>query len=581
MTNIKIVTFILILLVYQITCASIFEWLGLGLSSDKNPSSTVHLKDGTPLIPIPFEELSPEEKFLQEAKKYTSLQLSQLDSCQHKLIMKIQTSCGGITEEDLAKLSVQLLNCQSETEGRTLFSCTDKMNLKDCTSKMDSDTWNAYLLMNNRARAVCYAARQQQFRASSEMTVNKLMTTAHKQIESIDQLQALQNQIGDAAETVLTTFLSSQKNLIEQESVLRIAHESIRNAVARNFNQLKEERGIINTGRTELLQMVHELGNKLDIAQRQVQDQSVASKSYHEEVIDDLETIAYRADRIWHKIDEGSKLLLQQQKVSTIKYEESLRNLERINITVCYLLDLFERTQSQLDLRLRWIIDIMGDTEEELDRTMFLLQHLVFLTSGMIFIVFLQASPLTRFTLLILVCGNIIIYKLSPLYEAVSFVSLTGIVVSIMLGEILFRVIYCKRIKERSNIDKNRFATGSQKSNVTLQPANGLDSLLNKTANIGTNNCSQYTFKRFSKPSSEYSHKSESDSRRSETSDEDEGYSGLHQKRNLSLKSLTSPNSSRSGTPSYTVCKSLCRNGQLCRNTASKNGDYCFRHIKS
>lgn len=44
-----------------------------------------------------------------------------------QLIIKIQTSCHGITEEDLAKLSVQLLNCQSEIEDRKLYPCTDKM----------------------------------------------------------------------------------------------------------------------------------------------------------------------------------------------------------------------------------------------------------------------------------------------------------------------------------------------------------------------------------------------------------------------------------------------------------------------
>ena len=62
-------------------------------------------------------------------------------------------------------------------------------SLRECTSSMDSDMWNTYHLMNNRARAVCYAARHQQFRAMSEMTVNKLMDSATSQLETMNMLK--------------------------------------------------------------------------------------------------------------------------------------------------------------------------------------------------------------------------------------------------------------------------------------------------------------------------------------------------------------------------------------------------------
>jgi hypothetical protein len=62
-------------------------------------------------------------------------------------------------------------------------------SLRQCTSSMDPVIWNAYHLMNNRARAVCYAARNQQFRALSEMTVNKLMDSAPSQLNTMDSLK--------------------------------------------------------------------------------------------------------------------------------------------------------------------------------------------------------------------------------------------------------------------------------------------------------------------------------------------------------------------------------------------------------
>lgn len=47
---------------------------------------------------------------------------------------------------------------------------------------MDQHTWNTYHLVGNRARAVCYSTRQQQFHAKTEMTVNKLMWSSEQQV---------------------------------------------------------------------------------------------------------------------------------------------------------------------------------------------------------------------------------------------------------------------------------------------------------------------------------------------------------------------------------------------------------------
>jgi len=51
--------------------------------------------------------------------------------------------------------------------------------------------WNAYHLTSNRARAVCYAARNTQFRDFTELTVNKLMQSTHFQIEALNYLKVV------------------------------------------------------------------------------------------------------------------------------------------------------------------------------------------------------------------------------------------------------------------------------------------------------------------------------------------------------------------------------------------------------
>lgn len=61
--------------------------------------------------------------------------------------------------------------------------------IKECTVDMDSDTWNAYHIISNRARAVCYSVRQQLFRLRAEHTVNSLISTATSQLDAMMDLK--------------------------------------------------------------------------------------------------------------------------------------------------------------------------------------------------------------------------------------------------------------------------------------------------------------------------------------------------------------------------------------------------------
>ncbi|XP_014228778.1 protein brambleberry-like [Trichogramma pretiosum] len=69
--------------------------------------------------------------------------------------MKIKTSCSNMSEKQLAKLCVNLLNCQSTNKGR--------ITIKECNSNMKAATWNAYHLMSNRAKTIRYSSRSNQF----------------------------------------------------------------------------------------------------------------------------------------------------------------------------------------------------------------------------------------------------------------------------------------------------------------------------------------------------------------------------------------------------------------------------------
>lgn len=61
--------------------------------------------------------------------------------------------------------------------------------IAECTADMDPDTWNAYHIVSNRARAVCYATRQMLFKRQTEHTVNALVSTAVDQLETMKMLK--------------------------------------------------------------------------------------------------------------------------------------------------------------------------------------------------------------------------------------------------------------------------------------------------------------------------------------------------------------------------------------------------------
>ena len=55
--------------------------------------------------------------------------------------------------------------------------------------------WNAYHIISNRARSVCYATRQQQFRYQTEVAVNQLSHSTLQQIKAMEVLASNHEQV--------------------------------------------------------------------------------------------------------------------------------------------------------------------------------------------------------------------------------------------------------------------------------------------------------------------------------------------------------------------------------------------------
>lgn len=83
--------------------------------------------------------------------------------------------------------------------------------------------WNSYHLMNNRARAVCYASRRAQFQALSEITVNKLLSTAQDQVSRLSKLQEGQDELELMAANTLGTIKEGNVDIMLQQNQIKTA----------------------------------------------------------------------------------------------------------------------------------------------------------------------------------------------------------------------------------------------------------------------------------------------------------------------------------------------------------------------
>lgn len=406
--------------------ASILDWIWSTKTDDTTASSVAN---SVPLISIPYESMTEDEKFLQQAAKLTDIKVSSpLEICQHKVIVKIRTSCSDMTEEELAKLSVNLLNCQSAVEGRKMFPCTEDMSLQQCTTHMDADMWNAYHLMSNRARAVCYAARNTQFRALTELTVNKLMKSAHSQIEALSSLKQSQDDLQEQTTEALSSLSMGNKALLEQQQYLKDAQVTAHNLVTSNLRELAKEKALILSGHTQLAAMAEDIKNKLENAHKEIEQQIIEHGTNHQEVLQDLISIKEQMRSIWDKIESSTDHILEQHEKTIDHYEQTMQKLTQINDTIQYIWNLTNIMRTEIDRKLGWITDYIGDTGEQVQRVYRIVSHVVYILVAMIIAAFLQAPFLTRASILGVVPVNLFTYLKHGMEASLDFTSMTVLI---------------------------------------------------------------------------------------------------------------------------------------------------------
>lgn len=210
-----------------------------------------------------------------------------------------------MNDEQLAKMAVHLLNCQSFVEGRQTFICTDEMSIKQCTTNMDPDTWTSYHLMSNRVRAVCYSVRQIQFRGLAEHTVNRLMDAARDQLKTLSKISGNQEKLKNVAEITYDTLTKGQDILSKQQEDMQKAQFHGQLVMEDNIKRLIDEKRLIMEANNQLTEMTKAVQNQLEYSLKQLDHQTDESRINHKQLLDDLLEIQSKTKDIFNKIGKS------------------------------------------------------------------------------------------------------------------------------------------------------------------------------------------------------------------------------------------------------------------------------------
>ncbi|XP_074841686.1 protein brambleberry-like isoform X2 [Carettochelys insculpta] len=416
-----------------------FGWLRQGPAPEKDPVPPTPAPDERRLPNAPFEMTTGDEQFLAEARH---LDLSPLDSCHHKVIAQIHSSCTDLTEEELAKLGVSLFNCQASVEGRKTYPCTADMSLAECTANMDPDTWNAYHIVSNRARAVCYSTRQIQFKRRTEHMVNTLVSAAVSQLEAMRLLKDGQEELKVLTAESLNEVVTSQQELLLQQEKLQDSQEQVEFSIHSNLEQLAQEKALITSGQQQVAQLIEGITKRMENMSSHLDDQDLDLQQGHQAILADLTQMQRRTQEVYSKIETSLALFLAYQNQTTLYYDVLMDKLCRMNQSLGLVLYAVDRMQSSVEGRLLHIQRFIGWAGISLSATYTCVLHTSYFLLLALLMSFLQTPGLPRAMLLLLVITN----ALSELNHAVSlgFKSLTILLALIMAGNwLLVSVCHC------------------------------------------------------------------------------------------------------------------------------------------
>ncbi|XP_038654528.1 protein brambleberry isoform X3 [Scyliorhinus canicula] len=296
------------------------------------------------------------------------------------------------------------------SEGRrlelSLLDSCHQATLAECTADMDPDTWNAYHIVSNRARSVCYATRQQDFKRRTEVTVNSLVVSASSQLEAMKMLKNGQKELRDLTASSLEKVVKSQNELLEQQEQLQDGQQDLESSINGNLEKLAKEKELIASGHQQVARLIEGITLTMENVSRQLAHQDSELQEGHRAILTDLLEVRARAHQVYTKLDSNLALFSAHQSQTAIYYDQLMEKLQKMNQTVGMVMNMIDHLELGVSQRLNSIQHFLSWTGNNLHVIYTCTVHVSYFLVAALIMTFLQTPGFSRAVLLILVVLN-------------------------------------------------------------------------------------------------------------------------------------------------------------------------------
>lgn len=378
----------------------------------------------------------------------------------------------------------------------------------------------------------------------------------------MEQLSQNQNYLQKETTKALDDLSGKNEELINQQKQMSEVSSAHRTAIQTNLHELMREKSLIRSGQVEVARLIDDLRQKLDDSTTSLLRQSHQMKQNHEVLQQDLSNLQTNAIHISDKLGETTEYILSQNEIASAQFDQTVRHLDEIRQTAEQLSDALKTLEGDVNSKLAWIRDKVGDSDLILGNMNMVLEHIGLLLFGMLSLAFVNATTFQRLFFVSSVLANFIC-GIRGLRHA-QLIQLLQIIAAVFVCDIL-------RVALKKWSLKDWFALKRKKSECS-----------DKT--------SDETQEEHSDESGVYESKSEETAQYSSTNYNYDYVSRLKNdfRNDSKTPSMISRHSSvsRSITPYTSMlldrnrCSAITLKGDRCRNAATPNTLHCRRHAQ-
>lgn len=392
---------------------------------------------------------------------------------------------------------------------------------------------------------------------------------AHEQIEMMEQLSKNQHDLQQETVRAIDDLTGKNEQLLNQQKEMADISNAHRAAVQTNLHELMREKSLIRSGQVEVARMIDELKQKLDDSMTSLKRQSHQMKQNHENIQADLSNLQTNALHINDKLGETTEYILSQNEIASAQFDQTVRHMSEIKETAEQLAQLLQTLEGDVNTKLTWIRNKIGDTDLIVSNMNLVLEHLGLLLLGMLLLVFVGATRFQRFFFVTAISVNFActLYHL----RHVKMLQLLQIIAGVFVCDII-RIVLAPFIPTKwfaLKRSKSACQTTAQDDSAAHEEHSDESGVYDsKSDEAHTVQTSEYNYEFVSGFKSPYSHIDQRDGSRTPSI--------------MSRRSSIS----RSITP-YTAllndrirCIAITMKGDRCRNAASPDALHCRRHEK-